>query len=89
MKYISKDQYGPWDSPHTFCRYQVEDKDYCFSCTEKILDFVEATMSDQEAEKSSKCCFKESDIKNGKIKGCKNFEFHKNDKNPKAKRMRN
>jgi hypothetical protein len=71
MIFISKDVYSNWDSPHTFCQYQLDDEDDGLVCVEKILD----------EEKECKCPFKESDAKS-----CEKFVYHKHDKNPGAKR---
>jgi hypothetical protein len=75
MKYQSKDIYGDWDSPHTFCQYQLDDREDGFLCTEKIFD------DDTNDPEKHKCPFKE-DV----ATECKMYVYHKNDKNPGAKR---
>lgn len=46
MKYISDDVYGPWDSPHIFCKYQTEFSDFHFSCFNKEMDSIEKALND-------------------------------------------
>ena len=72
---MSKDVYGDWDSPHTFCQYQLDDEEDGFLCSEKLFD------DDTNDPEKCKCLFKEDDAKE-----CKNFVYHKNEKNPNAKR---
>jgi len=75
MKHMSKDVFSDWDSPHTFCQYQLDDEEYGFVCTEKIFD------DDTNDPEKHKCLFKEDNATE-----CKMFVYHKNEKNPEAKR---
>ena len=79
MKYQSKDLYGAWDSPHTFCRHQLDDEEDGLVCTSRIFDGIE----DYKEDLDSKCPFTEQTASK-----CKLFKFHKHDKNLNAKRYK-
>jgi len=81
MKFIDKNTYGYWDSPHTFCSHQLDDETYGLLCAEKVFD----ELFDEDTEDSSKfkCPFTLSNANN-----CNQFKYHQNDKNPDAKRFK-
>jgi len=86
MKIQSKDIYGPNDSPHTFCKYQIDVKDKGFQCGEKIWELINL-LDDNAHEDESKdeefvnCPFTEQTASK-----CKMYEYHKHNKNKDAKR---
>jgi len=92
MKHMSKDIYSDWDSPHTFCQYQIDDAKDGLLCTDKLLGdavFEDAVFedidndNDEDKYKPSecKCPFSEDTATE-----CEMFVYHKNNKNPDAKR---
>jgi len=76
MKFIDKNVYGDWDSPHTFCQYQLDDEEDGFLCSDLVFE------DDTNDPDKCKCPY----VDKKAAKKCKLFKYHKHNKNPNAKR---